>query len=206
MDAIVLQADEILVKPLPIPEMVVLIRDRLAKSGGRRVSNTKRVAFILEHDSWPTIAKWLSAVKTNDELASPPLSDEQRKGHLPQLLQKLVHRLLVPRTLGTKQSSESAVQHGIIRQAQGYSTPWSSKNCTSCRSASSISYRPIRTARILVCFWLMSWPLQIKSIRNRTRQLLASQKRQRALRADAMPRDIVRAWNHDRRSGTLRDQ
>ena len=123
MDAIVLQADEILVKPLPIPEMVALFRDRLAKSGGRRVSNTERVAFILEHDSLPTIANWLSAVKTNDELASPPLSDKQRKGHLPQLLRKLVHRLLVPRTLGTKQPSEGAVQHGFIRQAQGYSIP-----------------------------------------------------------------------------------
>ncbi|MGA2560531.1 MAG: response regulator, partial [Terracidiphilus sp.] len=31
MDAILLQADEILVKPMPIPEMVALIRERLDK-------------------------------------------------------------------------------------------------------------------------------------------------------------------------------
>ena len=123
MDAILLQADEILVKPMPIPEMIALIRDRLSKRKGRRVSNTERVASILERDSLPTIANWLSAVKTEDELASIPLSDEQRTGHLPQLLRELVDRLRVPRPLGTKQASEAAVQHGIIRRAQGYSIP-----------------------------------------------------------------------------------
>jgi ActR/RegA family two-component response regulator len=123
MDAILLQADEILVKPMPIPEMIALIRDRLSKRGGRRVSNTERVASILERDSLPTIANWLSAVKTDEELTSIPLSDEQRTGHLPQLLRELVHRLRVPRPLGTKQASDGAVKHGIIRQAQGYSIP-----------------------------------------------------------------------------------
>ena len=123
MDAILLQADEILVKPMPIPEMIALIRDRLSKPGGRRVANTERVASILECDSLPTIANWLSAVNTDDELACIPLSDEQRTGHLPQLLRELVDRLRVPRLLGTKQPSEGAVKHGIIRQAQGYSIP-----------------------------------------------------------------------------------
>jgi DNA-binding response OmpR family regulator len=123
MDAILLQADEILVKPMPIDEMVALIRDRLAKRGGRRVSNTERVASILERDSLPTVANWLSAVKTDDELTRIRLSDEQRTGHLPQLLRELVHRLRVPRPLGTKQASEGAVKHGIIRRQQGYSIP-----------------------------------------------------------------------------------
>jgi DNA-binding response OmpR family regulator len=124
MDAILLQADEILVKPMPIPEMIALIRDRLSKrKGARRVTNTERVASILERDSLPTIANWLSAVKTDDELARISLSDEQRTGHLPQLLRELVDRLRVPRPLGTKQASKAAVKHGIIRQAQGYSIP-----------------------------------------------------------------------------------
>jgi YesN/AraC family two-component response regulator len=124
MDAILLQADEILVKPMPIPEMIALIRDRLLKrKGARRVSNTERVASILERDSLLTIANWLSAVKTDDELTSIPLSDEQRTGHLQQLLRELVDRLRVPRPLGTKQASEAAVNHGIIRQVQGYSVP-----------------------------------------------------------------------------------
>jgi hypothetical protein len=34
-----------------------------------------------------------------------------------------VHRLRVPRNLGTKQVSEAAVQHGKVRHSQGYSVP-----------------------------------------------------------------------------------
>jgi DNA-binding response OmpR family regulator len=123
MDAILLQADEILVKPMPIPEMIALIRDRLSKRGGRRLSNTERVATILERDSLLTITNWLSAVKTDEELYRLPLSDAQRTGHLPQLIRELVSRLRVPRPLGTKQASQAAVTHGMIRQAQGYSVP-----------------------------------------------------------------------------------
>jgi hypothetical protein len=52
-----------------------------------------------------------------------PLSKEQRTGHLPNLLKELVHRLRVPRKLGTKQVSEAAVQHGKVRRSQGYSFP-----------------------------------------------------------------------------------
>ena len=123
MDAILLQADEILVKPMPIHEMIALIRDRLSKRGGRRLSNTERVATILERDSLLTITNWLSAVKTDEELSRVPLSDAQRTGHLPQLIRELVSRLRVPRPLGTKQASQAAVTHGMIRQAQGYSVP-----------------------------------------------------------------------------------
>jgi ActR/RegA family two-component response regulator len=123
MDAILLQADEILVKPMPIPEIISLIRDRVSKRGGRRLSNTERVATILERDSLLTIANWLSAVKTDDELSTIPLSDAQRNGHLPQLICELVSRLRVPRPLGTKQASAAAVTHGIIRHTQGYSVP-----------------------------------------------------------------------------------
>ncbi len=50
-----------------------------------------------------------------------PLSKEQRTGHLPKLLEELVQRLRVPRSLGTKAVSKAAVQHGKIRRDQGYS-------------------------------------------------------------------------------------
>jgi DNA-binding response OmpR family regulator len=123
MNAILLQADEILVKPMPIPEMVALIRERLDKRVARRPSNTERVASILERDALTTIANWLSAVKTDDELSHIRLSNEQRTGHLPQLIRELIHRLRVPRSLGTKQASEGAVLHGKARRSQGYSLP-----------------------------------------------------------------------------------
>ena len=83
MDAILVQVDEILVTPMPIPKMVALIRERLEKRVTRRPANAERVASILERDALATIANWLSAVKTDNERTGIPLSDEQRTGHLP---------------------------------------------------------------------------------------------------------------------------
>lgn len=123
MEAILLQADEIMVKPMPIPELVALIRERLERRGTRRASNTERVASILERDARNTIADWLSRVERDEELTQVALSSEQRTGHLPQLIRELVHRLRVPRSLGTKQASEAAVEHGKVRCSQGYSVP-----------------------------------------------------------------------------------
>jgi DNA-binding response OmpR family regulator len=121
MSAILKQADEILAKPMPIPEMVALIRERLGKRVARRPENTDRVASILERDALTTIANWLSAVNTDKELSEIRLSDEQRTGHLPQLIRELVHRLRLPRSLGTKQTSEAAVLHCKVRRSQSYS-------------------------------------------------------------------------------------
>ena len=123
MDAILLQADEVLVKPMPFAEMVALIHDRLAKRETKRPSNTERVASILERDASITIAEWLSRAKCDDELTCIKLNDLDRTGHLPKLIRELVHRLRVPRDLGTKEPSERAVDHGRIRRAQGYSIP-----------------------------------------------------------------------------------
>jgi hypothetical protein len=79
------------------------------------------VASILERDVAVTIQDWLDRVDGESELTWVPLSKEQRTGHLPKLLQELIHRLRVPRELGTKQVSEAAVAHGKIRRSQGYS-------------------------------------------------------------------------------------
>jgi DNA-binding response OmpR family regulator len=123
MDAILFQADEILVKPMPLPEMVSVIRERLDKRASKRPTNTERVASILERDAHITIANWLSAVKSDKELTRIELSNDELTGHLPQLIRELVQRLRVPRTLGTNQASEGAVLHGKVRRSQGYSIP-----------------------------------------------------------------------------------
>ncbi len=123
MNAILLQADEILVKPMAIPTLVALIREKLQKRGERKVTNIERVASILKRDALATISEWLVRVERESELTCIPLSREQRTGHLPKLIQELVHRLRVPRNLGTKAVSEAAVEHGKIRQKQGYSLP-----------------------------------------------------------------------------------
>ncbi len=123
MDAILLQADEILVKPMPIPDLVQLIRDRLKTRGNRPASNIERVAAILERETSSTIADWVRRVERDDELNRIVMNAEDRGGHLPKLLQEVVHRLRVPRSLGTKQVSEGAAEHGRVRRTQGYSIP-----------------------------------------------------------------------------------
>ena len=123
MDAILLQADEILVKPMPIPELVSVIHERLDKRETKRPTNIERVASILERDGHIAIANWLSAVKSDKELTRIQLSDVERTGHLPLLFRELVQRLRVPRSLGTNHASRGAVLHGKVRRSQGYSIP-----------------------------------------------------------------------------------
>ncbi|MGA2962252.1 MAG: response regulator, partial [Candidatus Korobacteraceae bacterium] len=123
MDAILIQADEILVKPMDPPMLVALIRKKLEKREERKPTTAERVATILERDASATIADWLRRVEREGELTCVPLSTEQRTGHLPKLLQELVRRLRVPRNLGTKAVSKAAVEHGKVRHSQGYSIP-----------------------------------------------------------------------------------
>jgi len=122
-NAILSQADDVLLKPMPPPELIAIVRGKLEKREPRKMTNTERVASILERDMLVTVKDWLDRVDVESELTCVPLSKEQRTGHLPKLLQELVHRLRVPRELGTKQVSEGAVQHGKARQSQGYSIP-----------------------------------------------------------------------------------
>ncbi len=123
MAAILLQADEVLVKPMGISELVNIIREKSKNRDRRKLNNTERVASILARDTDATIAEWLSRVEVDTELNPLPLSREHRTGHLPKLLAELVHRLRVPRPLGTKQVSPCAIEHGSIRRSQGYTIP-----------------------------------------------------------------------------------
>jgi YesN/AraC family two-component response regulator len=123
MDAILLQADEILVKPMPIPDLIAVINERLEKRGARQRSNTERVSSILEREASKTIANWLSRVAGDRELTCIPLSNEQRTGHLPNLIRDLVRRLRVLDNLGNEMTSQGAILHGRVRHSQGYSIP-----------------------------------------------------------------------------------
>lgn len=123
MNAILLQADEVLVKPMPIPVLVATIREKLHNLKTRKGRNVERVAVILEREAAVTISEWLTRVESDGELTRLQLTSEQRTGHLPKLIEELVHRLRVPRSLGTKHVSEAAALHGKFRQSQGYSIP-----------------------------------------------------------------------------------
>jgi CheY-like chemotaxis protein len=122
--AILLQADEILVKPLSVPTLIEVIRRKLTSRTQSAGRVTDSVATILESDCEQIIQEWLVRVEENHELMRIPLRSSQRTGHLPQLLKDLVTRLRRPQGMdGKRLESRAAHDHGRLRRAQGYSAP-----------------------------------------------------------------------------------
>jgi DNA-binding response OmpR family regulator len=119
--AILLQADEILVKPLDPKTLVETIRERLrgGTASGRTVES---VANILERDAQLTIDDWLLRVELEPQIITVSLDYNVRCAHLPQLFRDLVSRLRKPLPLGTRALvSPAAAEHGLARRKQGYS-------------------------------------------------------------------------------------
>jgi CheY-like chemotaxis protein len=120
--AILLQADEILVKPLSVPELIAVIREKLASRTQSSVRVTESVANILKNDYDQIIQNWLTRVQNNKDLMRIPIGSEERTGHLPQLLGDLVTRLRQPQNVDGKHFySKAAHEHGRLRRMQGYS-------------------------------------------------------------------------------------
>ncbi len=120
--AILLQADEILLKPMSPTVLLQTIRERLERGTAARPRRTENVATILEQDTQSTMADWLVRVELEPQIFAVPLCAEERCAHLPQLFRDLVFRLRNPLPLGTRaHASPSAASHGVLRRKQGYS-------------------------------------------------------------------------------------
>jgi DNA-binding response OmpR family regulator len=120
--AILLQADEILVKPMSPVALIQIIRERLERGTASRPVPAENVATILEQGAQSTIDEWLFRVESEAHIITVPLAADKRCAHLPQLFRDLVHRLREPLPLGTRAFvSLSAANHGISRREQGYS-------------------------------------------------------------------------------------
>jgi DNA-binding response OmpR family regulator len=118
--AILMQADEILVKPMNVPTLIATIRQRLV-TGPSHSRIIETVAAILERSADITIQEWYLDVETEAKLTSVAMSRELRCAHLPQLFRDLVTRLRAFTPLGSKELvSPSAHKHGLTRRTQGY--------------------------------------------------------------------------------------
>jgi CheY-like chemotaxis protein len=118
--AILLQTDEILVKPMKIPDLVEAIRQRL-ETGPTLPREVESVATILERCAESSIQDWLVQVELEETIMAVPLTGALRTDHLPQVFRDLVHRLRSFKALGTKELlSASASNHGVVRHGQGY--------------------------------------------------------------------------------------
>ncbi|MBB5061943.1 response regulator [Granulicella mallensis] len=119
-NAILMQTDEILVKPMNVPDLIDAITQRLAK-GPLHKRKVETLATILERTTEASIADWYEAVEKEDALMAVLLTREERCKHLPQVFLDLARRLQVFKPLGTKElKSESASNHGLERRRQGY--------------------------------------------------------------------------------------
>lgn len=124
MTAILLQADEVIVKPCEIKQLAELIRKRMLEHKPSVRRNKESVASILERDANITIQRWLSRVGKTDELASRLLVETDRTGHLPELIKDIARRLRETRVVeAIARPSHAAVAHGQLRYRQGYNAP-----------------------------------------------------------------------------------
>jgi CheY-like chemotaxis protein len=119
--AILFQADEILVKPMDVTSLVQVIRQRLA-IGPVRDRQIESLAAILERTTGSTIQEWYKLVLKERLVMSVPMNHDLRCGHLPQLFRELVARVRASTPIGSKGSvSPAAALHGLNRHKQGYS-------------------------------------------------------------------------------------
>jgi DNA-binding response OmpR family regulator len=123
MDAILLEADEIIVKPFETKKLAELVNDKLL--GRKPVIPTpkERVAEILQHCRSLIVEDWLVRVKKSKELTRVSLSDQERTGYLPRLIEDLIVRLRTSDIAGEESESicsAAAFAHGKMRRSQGY--------------------------------------------------------------------------------------
>jgi YesN/AraC family two-component response regulator len=119
--AILLQADQILVKPMDMTALIAAIKERLA-IGAPATRVVESVATILERTTESTIQDWFARVQSDEALMSAAMTFDQRTSHLPQVFLDLVHRLRSFKSFGSKELvSHAAAKHGLDRRRQGYS-------------------------------------------------------------------------------------
>jgi len=121
ISALLPQADEILVTPIPLHDVVERLKSRLRDPKHAVSIVRESVATILERHSLSTIREWRERVNANKELAHVKISDDLRTGHLSTLLNQLVQRLRTPHVIeGKAKVSMAALAHGKMRSQQGY--------------------------------------------------------------------------------------
>jgi len=125
MDAILLQADEIIVKPFEPQKIASMIHQRLQTRtiAAHAPREKERVAAILHRCTSGIVEEWLTRVKKNKMLAQVVLTDKERTGYLPKLIEDLIVRLreaTIPGEESASPPSSAALAHGKMRRLQGY--------------------------------------------------------------------------------------
>jgi CheY-like chemotaxis protein len=124
MAAILLQADEILVKPFDVTQLGALVEKRRKTFGSSPAALKESVATILDHDIAITIERWLARVEQVPGLAAIALAPKARSEYLHSIMGSITARLRSVRTLDLVDCAcLAAVAHGQLRCRQGYTAP-----------------------------------------------------------------------------------
>jgi DNA-binding response OmpR family regulator len=123
MEAILLEADQIIVKPFEPKKIADIVHERLLTRKVVARTPKERVAAILQRCTSGIVEEWLMRVKKNKTLSSIELSDKERTGYLPKLIEDLIVRLRetsIPGEESDSNCSVAAAAHGKMRRIQGY--------------------------------------------------------------------------------------
>jgi DNA-binding response OmpR family regulator len=123
MAAILLEADEIVVKPFELAGLTSIIQDRMSNRKSPKQLERERVTAILQRSVSNIVDDWLARAKQVGDLNRLELSDGERTEYLPTLVEDLCLRL--SRSSDAKKDSDAAYsstafRHGTLRHQQGY--------------------------------------------------------------------------------------
>lgn len=123
MNAISLEADEVMVKPVDMERVAELLAGRESSEGARRPAK-EGVANILDRDLAVTMQRWLARVGDVGELTSIRLGSKERSEHIPEMIKNISARLRAVRAIEVlDRPSPAAIAHGQLRHRQGYTAP-----------------------------------------------------------------------------------
>jgi DNA-binding NtrC family response regulator len=124
MNAILLEADDVLLKPFNVNQIAGFMDRRKRAPKGFSARTRESVASILDRDLVVLTRRWLSRVEEVKELAAIPLAAKERTAYLPEIIRTVTKRLRVIREIeAIDNPCAAAVVHGQFRSGQGYTAP-----------------------------------------------------------------------------------
>ena len=110
-------------KPFEAGKLADMVHEKLLTRKPAARTDKERVASILQRCTSGIVEDWLVRVKKNKELNHVSLTDKERTGYLPKLIEDLIVRLRAPNVPGEESDSicsTAAAEHGKMRKLQGY--------------------------------------------------------------------------------------
>ena len=121
LEALRQQVDDYLSKPADPQQLVRIIRSRLQRGRLSAPLQAKRVPDVIRENRELITDLWLEAIKQDPELCALPLSEAQRKDHVPKVLDASMRS--ADKTQKSFEGTRAARLHGSTRRKQRYTLP-----------------------------------------------------------------------------------